>query len=144
MVGMEDSIRLKTEITIYNKTKGRVEYRTENLITTLGKELYADRLINDSITAIDYFAVGDDSTTHDATSTALNNEVFRKQLSTKSSPGNIAQYNVTVLGSEAVFVWREIGLFNDPTTGTMTNVANINYNHAAGDEVSIEWKVTLA
>lgn len=144
VIEIKDNATFKTKITIFNKTKNRVEAQYENIVTTLGKELYADRLINDNVPFIDYFAIGNGSGTHNASSTALFNEIFRRQLENKTSPGATATFNITILGYEAVGVWTEIGLYNQSLLGVLTNVANVSYNHVAGDEVAISWSVTLA
>jgi len=48
---------------------------------------------------------------------------------------------INVGGSEAIFTWREIGLFNAATGGTMSNRVNVNYTHVAGDVVTITWNI---
>ena len=144
-LGINDNMKnFNTKIVIFNKTKNRVEATYHNVITIDGKALYADRLINNNVNPIDYFAVGDGVVTHDETSTSLLNEVFRKQLENKSSPGNKALFEVTILGYEAIGNWTEIGLFNESILGVLTNVADVSYNHVIGDEVAISWSVTLA
>lgn len=139
----KDKLTFKTKIVIFNKTKNRIDLEFENLITNVGKDLYADRLINDSVSFIDYIAMGNGVVTHTVLSTALNTEIFRKQIENKSTPGAEALFETTILGFEAVGNWTEIGLFNASSGGVLTNVANISYNHIAGDEVSISWSIIL-
>ena len=137
-------IKVKGKITIYNKTKNKIELEKCNVVTLNGKNLIADRLINDNSGYIDYLAIGNGSGTHDDTSTELFNEIFRKQITSKSSPGNKIVLKTDILSDEAVGNWTEIGLFNSSTGGVMSNVVNISYNHNVGDDVEVRWEIEIS
>ena len=141
---VNDGFRLKTRVRIFNISQGnRLEWEGENLITDAGLTQYADRLINDSVPFIDYLGVGDGVGTHAVIDTILFNEIFRNQMTAKSSPLNVAEFTATILGNEALGAWTELGMFNDANVGSMTNVIDTSYTHIVDDELQIIWEVTL-
>ena len=137
------NINIKGKITIFNKTKNRIEFEKDNLITLNGKNFIVNRIINNGLNYLDYLAIGDGSGTHDNSSTSLFNEIFRKQVTTKSSPGNKAVLIIDVLGDEAIGSWTELGLVNEDTGGTLTNVVNVSYTHNNGEEVEVKWEIVV-
>lgn len=137
------NITIKGKITIYNRTKGRIEFVKENLVTDIGKNFVADRFINDNVNYVTHLAIGNGSGTHNSSSTSLFNEIFRKEIEHKSSEDNKVILITTILGDEAIGNWTELGIFNSDTDGVMTNVASVSYNHIENDEVEVKWEITF-
>lgn len=140
---MKERVKIKGRIVIYNKTKNKVEYDGSNTLTNLAKEFFADRISSDGVGYVDYLAIGDGSGSHDKSSTALFSEMYRKQITTKSTPGSSAVFTTTILGDEAVGNWTELGLFNASSGGTLIAVSNVSYTHVSGDEVEVRWEISF-
>ena len=68
-----------------------------------------------------YLAVGDSSTAFTPAQTDLQaaTNKLRKIVTSASRSGAVLTYTTTYSTSEANFQWNEIGVFNDPTAGTM-------------------------
>jgi hypothetical protein len=137
---MRDNINIKGIITILNLTTGDV-YTKENLVTVNGQSYYADRIMNNNVSFIDFLGIGNGTETHSITSIALNNEIERITASSKSNPGANATFEFTVSGDKAIGNWKELGMFTESVDGTLTNVAGISYTHIAGDNIKVQWEV---
>ncbi len=136
-------VRVKGKIFIFNKTKNKVDYVKDNFVTSLGKSFIAERMIDNSYNYIDYLGIGNGVGVHSDTSTTLFNEVFRKKIETKSSPDNKVILTTPIMGDEALGDWTEMGLFDSETDGILTNVVNVSYTHNQGDELEINWEITV-
>ena len=133
-------IKYKGSVEIVNKSTG-VTLSFENIVTNGFYNLVADRLINNSENFITHFAVGDNATSVAITDTAMGNETFRKEITNVSSVGAQIELQTDILGNEAIGSWKEIGLFNASTVGTLTNHTNVDFSHTAGDLLTVVWKI---
>ena len=127
--------KLKGKITIIeHRDEGDVTvYKGTNLITNDGLQWFIDRAVSDSPNVISHVAIGDDTTTPDVTDTALNNEVFRKAISSLVSANNIMKTELFVSATEALFTWKEIGMLNAVSAGVLVNHLLLDYIHTAVD-----------
>jgi len=141
---MQDKISIKGKLTIFNITKNKVDLVINNLVVNTGLSLIADRLNSNSINYLTHLAIGDDPTVASASDVILFNERYREIFTTTSTPGNVFRAETTLDGSEAVFTWREMGIFNDPTTGVLFNRVNPNYDHTTGDTVNVIFEITIS
>jgi len=141
MKGFNEKVRrYKGSVIIKNLTTGEIKV-VENIVTSGFYNIVASAMAGGSIDLISHIAIGDDSTIAQVTDTALYNELYRKDIITKSYSGNKIIITAIIAGGDANFVWREIGLFNAASSGSMTNRLVINYTHSAGDVVSITWNI---
>lgn len=143
MIIKEKTEKFKGFVEIYNNTTKEL-MSINNIVCDGFYTLLADRMINDSVSAISYFAIGDSTTPVSTTDTAINNETFRKAVTNKSSPGSTITIATEIYGNEALGTWKEIGLLNASTSGTLTNHTNIDYTHTAGDILTITWNIEKA
>jgi len=94
-------------------------------ITTAGRDLIAQFLVGASTvyynTANAHIGVGDSNTAFAANQTDLvaTTNRFRKQCTMASTLDNTMTFATTFAGSEANFAWREWGVFNALSGGTM-------------------------
>lgn len=71
---------------------------------------------------IKYIAIGTDNTTPTVTDTQLGNEIFRKQVTSKSKTGTGEVTTIfVIIDSEAVAQWEEIGIFVGSSATTSAN-----------------------
>ena len=143
MINKENYSKYKGIVTIFNKTTNKIT-KFNNLICNGFYELLADRMINNNVSAISHFAVGNSTTAVSVSDTAMNSEIFRKEITTKSSPGTTITLVTEIYGTDAVGVWKEIGLLNASTGGTLTNHTNVDFTHTSGDVLTITWNIEKA
>lgn len=140
----KEALKLKGKVTIYNKTTGKIDLIKDNIIVNPGLYLLSDRLGANSVDPLSYLAIGDDNTTEAVTDSALYSEVYREAFTTISSPNQVFKAETTIDGSEAIFTWREMALFNASSSGVMFNRVTLNYTHVSGDSLNVIWEITFA
>lgn len=122
-----DKITLKGKIEIIKK--GKVEKTFYNAIVYVGRELLFNRLKDNTEDFLDYIAVGTDDTAVTLSDTTLGAELDRRQATNKTATSDSliieTEYNV----AEGVGYWKEVGVFNDASAGTMFNRAIIDYDN---------------
>ena len=130
---------------------GQIKQQTHvpNIVTTVGKNFIASRMIGTSNTAMGYMAIGDTSVAAAVSDTALGHELARVSLDNLGGTINAGANNVVVYtgsfpagtGTGAV---TEAGIFNASSNGIMLcrTVFSV-VNKAAGDSVAITWSVTV-
>ena len=143
MICKEKFQEYKGKVTIYNQTTGE-NYTVNNLVCDGFYSLLADRMINNTAVTISHFAVGSSTTSVDVTDTVMGTETFRKEITHLSSPGSSITLQTEIYGNEALTTWKEIGLFNDASAGTLTNHTNVDFTHSAGDVLTITWNIEKA
>jgi len=149
---MIDNIGFHGEITVTSKYKdGRVEIDVfHNRITNLGLNEIINSLDGTSDMALGYFAVGTGSAALVDTDIALGTEIFRSSELTASRTG-VGEFTstYTVLDSEAVETWGEIGFFGGSTasgtvdTGTMLSRILYSRDKTSLEEIDVTYKVTV-
>lgn len=140
----KEGIKITGKLTLRNHDTGEIVYEKKNTIVDDGLNLLADIIGNGAVNPLGYLALGDGLAAVLTTDTALGNELFRKAFTSSSSPLNVFSATTTVLPSEALFVWKEAGIFNAAVAGTMFSRLTINYDHpAAGVTIDATYEVTF-
>jgi len=121
--------RTKMTLTIRD-LEGRVlEVEDDCVFTTVGKQQLGDLMRGDSAgKKISHYALGDNTATPTSADTALGNELFREAIDTTSRTGATVKITCILEYAEGngggSVVYREFGLFNDPSAGQMYVRAN--------------------
>ena len=116
----------------------------ENLFTTVGKNSLFQRLAGDSSKGlITYGAVGTGLSTPSITDIKLNNEVFRKSISTLLVNNTLLIARLFLSTSEGNYYLKEFGLFGDNATGstdsgTLFDRCIVEHNKVSSETVTIE------
>ena len=136
---MRDTLqKYKGKIIITNHTTGVVK-KFDNLVMDKFYELVSDFMAGTSPNKLSHIALGTDDTLPTVSDTSLGSESFRKGITTTSTPGSQIHLQTEVTGGEAIFTWKEIGVFNNNSGGDMTNRAVIDFTHNSGDAVTIDY-----
>lgn len=142
---MSDGIKVRGRFTIRNHETGELLYEKDNLIVDSGLNFLADHVGNNAIPALGWLAIGTGVNAVLATDVALGAEVFRKAFTTESTPTNTYRAVTTILPSEALVVWKELGTFNASSGGVMFNRIAVDYDHpAAGVTIDVIYEVSFA
>ncbi len=141
------------EIIVYDKD-GNIKEKRElkNLITYVGKAQIMKLMSGLDTTAFTYMAIGTGTTAETVNDTALENELYRKAVTsitteTSNFTDDTIVFGVTysaVDGLTGVQPITEAGIFNAPTGGVMLNrrtFAVVNIDFDAGDTLRIVWRV---
>jgi len=125
-----------------------------NLAVDTGLASMAARLAGTDIPAntkgtITYCAVGTDGTAAAAGQTALVSELYRKQVSVRSSSGGVATFRTFFNTSEANDTLLECGLFGDDASattdsGTLFCRLVINKTKTSAETLTLDWEVNIA
>ncbi len=94
----------------------------ENITTTVGRSVLAQRLGNDTTYTgiVNYTALGDDNTAEVVGDATLGNETSRKALSSGTDAANIAYIETFFTAAEAVDTHEEYGMYIDGGAGADT------------------------
>lgn len=131
------------------KANGTVEnWDVDNLVVTTGRNHIADQLSDQTEAAMSHMAIGEGTTTQILADTALESEVSRKALTSKTqgsgSDANKVVYVADWAAGEGTGAITEAGLFNSATAGTMlTRTTFAAKNKDVGDSLSIQWTLTI-
>jgi hypothetical protein len=146
---MKNNVKLVFE----NVETGKKEVTTlHNTECTAGKNSLALRMVGAEKGQVTYFAVGTGDTSGgnapDASDTALNDELTRKQISVRSATGNTANFRVFFNTSEANGTLTEIGLFGDDASvtadsGTLFARASISKTKTSAETLTIDWSLDV-
>lgn len=132
------------------ETKEKRVIKVHNTECTAGKNSLASRLAGAEKGQVTYFAVGVGDTSGgnapDVSDVALVDELIRKQISVRSSSGNIAYFRVFFNTSEANGDLTEIGLFGDdasitPDSGVLFARAGITKTKTNSETLTIDWSL---
>lgn len=121
----------------------------KNLFVTAGKRSVAQALrgnVANNKGQITYCAVGTGTNSPTTNDTALQTELYRKQVSVREADGQTAVFKTFFNTSEAVGALKEAGLFGDdasstPGSGTLFARLNINRTKSAADTLTITWMI---
>jgi hypothetical protein len=149
---MIDRLGFMGEITITSHYKDGTIKRDfiRNRITNAGLNEMVKALDGTNDIALGYFAIGTGTGSIDDTDTTLGNETFRTSELTASRTGTgefTSTY--TVIDSEAVGVWEEIGFFGgsgasaSADSGTMLSRILYSREKTSLEEIDITYKITL-
>lgn len=96
----------------HNAKTGALERTVEkfNLVTDIGLQA-----ILDSITDLNYIAIGDDPTAVSLADTTLGNETFRKLVLSSNGVGNVKSWTTFLTHAEGNGTIEEVGIFQNGT-----------------------------
>lgn len=140
----------RVKLTFHNILTGIDDiFEFQNVICNSGKESWAGRSAGaDNLGKITYMALGTGTTAPDATDTALETEIYRKQNSISSYSANEATFKTFFSTEEANDTLKEIGLFGDDASGTAdsgTLFAHraIDRTKADTETLTVEWVISF-
>lgn len=154
MIGLAkiaDEIRLRGKVTVRvfdAKTMKLLQAVTvKNLVVNVGLQEALDKLFNlDPGAAFAYCAVGSDNTAPAAGDTALGSELARSLFDECSRTGQVVTTDTWFGSSEGNGTWRESGLFNAASGGTM--LARALFDPLISKDVTkvvqVEWTITAS
>jgi hypothetical protein len=143
-IKQEEKIKVKGHLTISELKTGKILFEKDNLVVDTGLALLADRLNSDSQSFLTHIAIGSDTTPADPSQTTLVNEFIRNPIGSYSTPGPVFTATTIFLDFEANGVWGEVGLFNDPTAGTMFNRITVSFTKTSAIGVQVQFSVTFS
>jgi hypothetical protein len=135
---------------------GRItkQFKGHNLAVNTGLNSIAARLAGTDIPAnkkgtINYCGVGTGTDAPAAGDTELQTELFRKQVSVRSSTLNVARFRTFFSTSEANDTLKEVGLFGDDATatadsGTLFCRIAVNKTKTSSETLTLDWEVQVA
>jgi hypothetical protein len=147
--GFADGLRLTGEvcIEIYDEF-GNLKDRevTHNLVVTAGKQHIADQLSSSpGQSAMSHMAIGTGTTDPAAGDTALQTEIDRNALTSRTDSGAVVTYVGTwAAGDGTNSAITEAGIFNASSSGTMLARTEFTAkDKGANDTLTITWTVTI-
>lgn len=143
----------KVQLILRDAKTGRIKsvQNCSNMVVTAGKNSIASALRGTTTNnkgIITYCAVGTGGTAPTEADTELQNELFRKEVSVRSSTDNVALFETFFNTSEANDTLLEAGLFGDDASGTADSGTLfcrviINRTKSSNDTLSLAWSVTI-
>ena len=146
-----DEMRLRGRVTVrvYDAETMKLlqTVTAENLVVNAGLQEALDKLFNLSPdAAFAYVAVGSDNTSPTSGDTALGSELARSVFDECSRAGQVVTTDTWFGSSEGNGTWRESGLFNAASGGTM--LARALFDPSISKDttkvVQVEWAVTAS
>lgn len=130
------------------------QFKKHNLAVNTGLYSIAARLAGLDIPAnkkgtITYCALGTGTTAPAAGDTTLETEIFRKQVSVRSSTLGVARFRTFFNTSEANDTLKELGLFGDDASatadsGTLFCRLAIDRVKTSAETLTLDWEVSVA
>ena len=147
---MKDTICAKgnLQITIGRKDGDVEKYNYDNLVVTVGRSHIADQLSDKGEAEMSHMAIGTGATTQVVGDTALQNELSRKALTSKTqgagADSNKVVYVADWAPGEGTGAITEAGIFNSAAAGTMlTRTTFAVKNKGVNDSLSIQWTLAI-
>lgn len=121
------------------------EETIHNLIVTVGKNAIADQLLaSPSIAKPTHMAVGTGTTAAAAGDTALQTELDRNALTSKTRSGNVVTFVGDWAAGDATGAITEAGILNAASVGDLYARAVFSViNKGANDTLQITWTITV-
>jgi len=146
------SIRAKGRVDIVLKDgAGRIKERetVDNLVVTVGRQHIADQMAAQTAAAMSHMAIGTGTTAADAADTALDTELDRNALTSKSQGTGTDAHKVTYVADwaagDGTGAITEAGIFNSASAGDMLcRTVFAVKNKASGDTLTLTWVLTLS
>lgn len=121
---------------------GSTYHEYSNNVMTNGKVILAKFISNQKPGAVSHMAVGTGETAVDVSQSALDSEVFRKQVASAINQDNVAIIDCVYGQGEAVGSLREAALYTEE--GTMFARALITEDKGIYQELTISWEITVS
>jgi len=144
MVNGSERIKVTGMVEIYNLRTGELMYVSRNLIVNSGLSMITDRLKAGTPNPVSHIAVGTDGTAAALTQTTLGSELARKVCSDISTAIGILTAETIFIDSEAIGHWRECGIFNSASSGTMLNRVVIDFDKTTIDGARVKFTIAFA
>lgn len=144
-ISKKEGLKVVGKIEIFEQDKNGITKKVlekKNLIVITGLNYLAFQTGNASLPAMEYIAIGDDSTLVDETDTTLGNELARK-LATVTVTANNLSLTATFNPGENVGNWKEAGVFNAAIAGIMFNHINIDYIKTSEITTTVKFTFTF-
>ena len=149
---MEDGIKCRGDLlfkfTCQKTGKIRI-YEEKNLIVTVGKSHIADQLSDQGEAAMSHMAIGTGTTAAVVGDTALETELDRNALTSKTqgsgASANQVAYSAEWAAGDGTGAITEAGIFNSASAGILLarSVFAVK-NKGATDALSIVWTLTIS
>jgi hypothetical protein len=145
-------VQAKGQVTICLKgPDGAVKEKecVDNLVVTVGRQHIADQMADQGAAAMSHMAIGTGTTAADATDTALETEIDRNALTSKSqgtgTDANKVTYVADWAAGDGTGAITEAGVFNSASARDMLcrSVFAVK-NKAAGDTLTLTWILTFS
>lgn len=120
-------------------------FTIHNLVTTVGKNLIADRLISNTPDTVSHMALGTSNATLSVNNTELATELTRIILESTTRDANVLTYSTTFTAGVGTGSIVEAGLFTANTAGVLlcrTTFPAINKEPS--DILTVNWNVTIS
>ena len=137
---MLHNLKVEGKIEIFEE--GKLVLEKKNLVVNNGLSWICDRMKDDTVTYLDYIAVGTDATVVAASDTALITELERKQSTNKTAGVGSFIIDALFSGSEAQGIWKEAGIFTAASSGTMFDRVNIDFTKT-NKNVTVRFTITF-
>jgi hypothetical protein len=130
---------------------GQVKEQEEvdNLVVTTGRQHIADQMADQGAAAMSHMAIGTGTTAADATDTALETEIDRNTLTSKTqgtgTDANKVTYVADWAAGDGTGAITEAAVFNSASAGDMLcrSVFAVK-NKASGDTLTLTWILTFS
>jgi hypothetical protein len=144
-----DEIQVTENVTIQvfgPDGKLKDEKSVHNLVTTVGKNLIADNLLDSpTLGKPTHMAVGTGTTAANVADTTLETELDRNALTSKTRNTNVVTYVANWAAGDATGTITEAGLFTASSAGNMPNRAVFSgIPKGASDTLAITWTTTVS
>lgn len=150
---MQECLKMRGDLhfLIKDEETGKVKLDEwdRNLIVTVGKNHVADQLSDQGEAAMGYMAIGTGTNSAAAGDTALQVELDRNALTSKTQGTGGDANKVTYIGDwppgDGTGAITEAGIFNSPSAGTMLSRSVFAVkNKGASDSLTITWVLTIS
>lgn len=125
--------------------KIKEEVAVKNLVVTTGKQHIADQLSSSpGGNAMSHMAIGTGNTAAGASDTALQTELDRNALTSRTDSGAVVTYVADWAAGDGTGSITEVGVFNAASSGTMLNRAVFStITKGASDTLQISVALTI-
>lgn len=142
-------IKLKdnVKVQLFDKDGNLKEERCgSNLVVNAGLAHIADQLSSSpSGGAMSHMAIGEGTTAVAAGDTAMEAQIDRNALTSRTDSGAVVTYVGTWNAGDGTGAITEYGIFNDGTSGTMlAHFVDSVINKGASDSLVVTWTLTFA
>jgi hypothetical protein len=127
--------------------KARLE--VDNLVVTIGKQLFGEWAIGNAPTAFTYHAIGTGTAAPSVSDVKLETEESRVVLASRTRSGNIVTLSAFYISENCTLHIKEVGIFGGnasatPDSGTLLSRALLEYDNSAGIyDLTFDYSLTI-